>query len=87
MWHQSKVGHPHKRMKVNYMGNMRQCSTTATISTGSRRLCRIVPPVGIEVPLEPRRPLVKITSCRDFFIEPLTHFGAISGAWGRRCDP
>ncbi len=62
------------RMKVNYMGNMRTVFNDSNyIHWAAADSVGIVPLSGLKSHWQLRRPLVKITSCRDFFIEPLTH--------------
>ena len=56
------------------MGNMRTVFNDSNyIHWAAADSVGIVPLSGLKSHWQLRRPLVKITSCRDFFIEPLTH--------------
>lgn len=62
------------RMKVNYMGNLyRVFNDSNYIHWAAADSVGIVPLSDLRSHWHMRRPLVRITSCRDFFVEPLTH--------------
>lgn len=63
-----------RRMKVNYMGSMRTAFNDSNyIHRGAADSVGIVPLSDLRSHWQLSRPLVKITSCKDFFLEPLSH--------------
>lgn len=62
------------RMKVNYMGNLRTVFNDSNyVHWAAADSVGIEPMSGLGSYWRLRRPVVKLTSCRDFFVEPLTH--------------
>lgn len=62
------------RMKVNYMGNLRNVFNDSNYIHWAAGDSTGIEPLGdLASHWQLSRPLVKITSCRDFYIEPLTH--------------
>ena len=62
------------RMKVNYIGNLYQVFNDSNyIHWAAADSVGIVPLSDLRSHWHLKRPLVKITSCEDFFVEPLTH--------------
>ncbi|MDE5627407.1 MAG: hypothetical protein K2I58_05560 [Candidatus Amulumruptor sp.] len=62
------------RMKVNYLGNLRNLFNDSNYVHWAAADSTGISPLGnLASHWHIRRPIVKITSCRDFFIEPLTY--------------
>lgn len=62
------------RMPVNYMGRLHQAFNDSNyVHWAAADSIGIVPLSDLRSHWQLRRPLVKITSCRDFYLEPLTH--------------
>lgn len=63
-----------QRMKVNYMGNLyRVFNDSNYVHLEAADTMGIKPLSDLRSHWQLRRPLVKITSCKDFFVEPLSH--------------
>ncbi len=63
-----------ERMKVNYMGSLRNAFNDSNyVHWAAADSVGITPLSDLRSHWQLTRPLVKITSCRDFFLEPLTH--------------
>ncbi|MCM1028356.1 MAG: DUF5715 family protein [Pseudoflavonifractor sp.] len=63
-----------ERMKVNHIGQLhREFNDSNYIHWAAADSIGITPLSDLRSHWQLRRPLVKITSCRDFYLEPLTH--------------